>query len=112
GKLKPGMFGRVAIVHDRRDDVVLIPRSAVMIEDARSTVFVVNEGKAERRPIVAGYVNDGMIEIVNGIKPGDQVITVGQNSLKNGARVAAVNDPLPALPHPEFEESEQVAAVE
>src|SRR5690606_13252014 len=63
GKLKPGMFGRVAIVHDRRDDVVLIPRSAVMIEDARSTVFVVNEGKAERRPIVAGYVNDGMIEI-------------------------------------------------
>lgn len=111
GKLKPGMFGRVAIVHDTRSNAVLVPRSAVMVEDARSSVFVVSDGKAERRSVVTGYVNDGMIEIVDGIAPGDWVITVGQNSLKNGARVAAVNSPLPE-PGPELDAAEQVAAVE
>lgn len=110
-KLKPGMFGRVAIVYDTRDETVLVPRSAVVFEDARTSVFVVTDGAAERRSVVTGYINDGMIEIVDGVAAGEQVITVGQNSLKAGARVAVVNSDIPALPDSELVESEeQVAA--
>lgn len=107
--LKPGMFGRVAIVYDRRQDTLLVPRSAVITQDAKSTVFVVNEGTAQRRVVETGYANNGSIEIVSGLEKGDRVVTVGQNSLKDGARVSIINgdtveDPVKA------EEETQVAA--
>ncbi|HEX6929885.1 MAG TPA: efflux RND transporter periplasmic adaptor subunit, partial [Gammaproteobacteria bacterium] len=41
GKLKPGMFGRIDIIYDRHEDAILIPRAAVITQDAKDTVFVV-----------------------------------------------------------------------
>jgi membrane fusion protein (multidrug efflux system) len=89
--LKPGMFGRVAIVHDRRQDTLLVPRTAVITQDAKDTVFVVNDGTAQRRAVTTGYTNNGSIEIVAGLEDGDRVVTVGHNSLKDGARVSVIN---------------------
>lgn len=89
--LKPGMFGRVAIVHDRRQDTLLVPRTAVITQDAKDTVFVVNEGTAQRRAVTTGYANNGSIEIISGLEDGDRVVTVGHNSLKDGARVSVIN---------------------
>lgn len=98
GTLKPGMFGRVQIIHDTRSDTLLVPRNAVITEDARSAVFVVRDGVAQRQVVRTGYVNNGSIEIVEGLQAGDKVITVGQNSLKDGARVAITNgDDAPSL---------------
>ncbi|HEX6928678.1 MAG TPA: efflux transporter periplasmic adaptor subunit, partial [Gammaproteobacteria bacterium] len=51
----------------------------------------VRDGVAERQTVNTGYTNNGAVEIVDGLQPGDIVITVGQNSLKDGARVAVVN---------------------
>ena len=89
--LRPGMFGRVAIIYDRRQDTLLVPRSAVITQDAKNTVFVVNDGLAQRRVVEVGYTNNGSIEIVSGLEKGDRVVTVGQNSLKDGARVSIIN---------------------
>lgn len=92
GNLKPGMFGRVSIVYDVHDDAVLVPRGAVLIEDAKSTVFVIRDGRAQRQAVITGYTNNGSIEILEGIEAGDQVVTVGQNSLKEGVAVAVTNN--------------------
>lgn len=110
--LKPGMFGRVAIVHDTRTDAVLVPRASVVTEDAKANVFVVRDGMAQRQIVETGYITNGSIEIRDGIKAGDAVITVGQSSLKDGARVAVINeDVLPdAAPGDELPGKEQVAA--
>jgi membrane fusion protein (multidrug efflux system) len=43
GELKPGMFGRVAIVYDHRDDALTVPRSALVEEDGETAVFVVDK---------------------------------------------------------------------
>ncbi|HEX7029778.1 MAG TPA: efflux RND transporter periplasmic adaptor subunit [Gammaproteobacteria bacterium] len=91
GKLKPGMFGRLDIVYDVHADAVLVPRAAVVIEDAKSAVFVIRDGHAQRQAVTTGYANNGSVEILDGIQPGDQVVTVGQNSLKDGAPVAVIN---------------------
>lgn len=91
GKLKPGMFGRLDIVYDVRSEAVLVPRAAVVIEDAKSAVFVIRDGHAQRQAVTTGYANNGSVEIIEGIQPGDQVVTVGQNSLKDGAPVAIIN---------------------
>lgn len=107
--LKPGMFGRVDIVYDRHEDVVLIPRTAVISEDAKNTVFVVRDGQAQRQVVKTGYAQNGSIEILEGLQAGDQVITVGKNSLKDGARVAVTNSD--TLPDATLVESEEQVAV-
>lgn len=88
--LKPGMFGRVDIVYDVRNQTLLVPRSAVLQEDAESAVFVVKDGVASRRTVTIGYSNNGSIEVTSGVQVGDQVVTIGQGSLKEGSKVNVV----------------------
>src|SRR5690606_32299484 len=71
GALKPGMFGRIDIIYDRHEDALLIPRAAVITQDAKNTVFVVRDGLAQRQVVTTGYTNNGSIEIVNGLETGD-----------------------------------------
>lgn len=91
GMLKPGMFGRFNIVYDQRDDVLQIPRSAIVASDIGPVVFVVEDGIANRRPVETGYSSEGNVEIVSGISDDDQVIVVGQIGLKNGAKIVVVD---------------------
>jgi membrane fusion protein, multidrug efflux system len=90
-ELKPGMFGRVEILYDRRDAATLVPKDAVLTEDAAQSVFVVANGKARRRPIKIGYADAEHYEVLDGLKSGDEVVTTGQANLKDDAKVHVVN---------------------
>jgi membrane fusion protein, multidrug efflux system len=90
-ELKPGMFGRVEVLYDRRESATLVPKDAVLTEDAAQSVFVVADGKARRQPIRIGYSDAWNYEVLEGLKAGDQVVTTGQASLKDDARVHVVN---------------------
>ena len=90
-ELKPGMFGRVEIQYDRRDKALLVPKDAVLTEDAASSVFVVADKKARRHTIKTGYDDGGNYEVLEGLKAGDQVVTTGQANLKDDAKVEIVN---------------------
>lgn len=90
-ELKPGMFGRVEILYDRRDAAVLVPKDAVITEDAAQSVFVVHNGKALRRPIKVGYSDSAHYEVLEGLKAGDEVVITGQANLKDEAKVHVVN---------------------
>lgn len=97
-ELKPGMFGRVEILYDRRDAAVLVPKDAVITEDAAQTVFVVANGKARRQPIKVGYADGAHYEVLEGLQSGDEVVTTGQANLKDDAKVHVVNAPGAAAP--------------
>ena len=60
---------------------------------ARPKVFVVKDGKATERAVQIGLSNGAMIEIVSGLKDGEQVVVVGQGAVKPGAAVRIVNTP-------------------
>ncbi len=93
--LKPGLFGRVEILHDLHKDVPVIPRSAVITEDELSHVFVISdEGSAIRRAIQLGYEREGMIEVAEGLSKGETVVTAGKASLSDGTRVEVVGQDL------------------
>lgn len=92
-RLKPGMFGRIAIVYDQRLDVLLIPRSALLEEAAGTSVFVVEDGVAKRRLVRTGYSEQGMVEILDGLDDRDAVVTVGQIGLKEDSKVTVINAP-------------------
>jgi len=90
--LKPGLFGRVEILYDLHEDVPVIPRSAVITEDERSHVFVIDdEGSASRRNVELGYEHSGMVEVRDGVKNGETVVTAGKGSLSEGAKVEVID---------------------
>ncbi|HXV39700.1 MAG TPA: efflux RND transporter periplasmic adaptor subunit [Steroidobacteraceae bacterium] len=93
GLLRPGMFARVAIVYERKPDALQIPRTALLDGDGPPKVFVVQDGKAAERTVELGLSNGAMIEVVSGLKDGEQVVTVGQGAVKPGAAVRIVNTP-------------------
>ena len=70
----------------------VIPRSAVITEDESSHVFVVDgQGAASRRNVQLGYERAGVVEVLQGVAPGETVVTAGKGSLSDGVRVEAID---------------------
>ncbi len=90
-RIKPGMFGRMSIVYDVHENALQVPRSAIVEEIGTTSVFVVEEDVALRRPVTTGFSANGMIEIIDGIDDNENVITVGQVGLKPDAAVTVIN---------------------
>ncbi len=93
-RLKPGMFGRIGIVFDMRANALQIPRSAIVESAGQSSVFVVSEGVVERRLISTGYAESGRIEVLQGLDDIDEIVVVGQTSLKDGSKISVINAPV------------------
>lgn len=93
GLLRPGMFARVAIIYERKLDALQIPRTALLDGDGPPKVFVVKDGKAAERAVQLGLSNGAYVEVVTGLKDGEQVVVVGQAAIKPGATVRIVNTP-------------------
>ena len=90
GRLKPGMFASVSIITDRHLNTLIIPKKGLIIETDEDDVYVVAEGKARRTRVELGFVEGDQVEVVQGLEEGNQVITVGQDGLKNGMAVRPV----------------------
>jgi membrane fusion protein, multidrug efflux system len=90
-RLKPGMFARVNIVYERREEALQLPRSAIVDADGTQSVFVVADGKAAQRPVQTGLANNGWIEVTGGLQGDEQVVVIGQGGLKTGTVVKVVD---------------------
>ena len=95
-RLRPGLFGRVQVIHDQRIGVPLVDESALLSEDGEVAVFVARQSAdgtghtVERRTIETGYRGDGGVEIISGLSVGETVVTAGKNSLRDGAPVRII----------------------
>jgi len=89
--IKPGMFGRMNIVYDKHENVLQVPRSAVIESASDTSVFVVEDEVGIRKTVETGFSGNGMVEITSGLTDGEKVIIVGHVGLKNGANVVVVN---------------------
>ena len=87
GQLKPGMFSTVRIITDVHRRALIIPKKALVLETDEDDVFVVDADSARRVRIELGYVDGDRVEVLSGLHPGANVITVGQEGLKDGAFV-------------------------
>jgi len=92
-RIKPGMFGRISVVYDVHENALQIPRSAIVEDAGTMSVFVVEDNVAIRKIVTTGFGNRGMVEIVSGLEDGEQVVTVGQVSLKQDSKVTIINRP-------------------
>ncbi|MGD2136613.1 MAG: efflux RND transporter periplasmic adaptor subunit [Gammaproteobacteria bacterium] len=77
--LKPDMFADVTIHAQRKVDAIVIPAEAVVRSGEREQVFVVREpGKFEPRDVKLGVTAKGMVQVIEGVSPGERVVTSSQ----------------------------------
>jgi membrane fusion protein (multidrug efflux system) len=86
-RLRPGLFVRVMLVLNERNDAIQVPEQALVPQGQDQYVFRVVDGKAALTKITTGIRRDGMVEIVEGLGPEDEVVTAGQLKLRDGAPV-------------------------
>jgi len=91
-RLKAGMFAKVRIITETKENVVKIPASAVVNRFGEQYVFSVDKSDsalpaARKRIIVPGIVIDGVMEVRQGLAPNEEVVIRGQTLLEDGSRV-------------------------
>ena len=90
GKLSPGFFARLRVVTERRPNAILVPESAIFPLGGRTLVYKVVDGKAQQQEVVLGQRMPGQVEVREGLKPDDVVVTSGQQRLRNNMAVRIV----------------------
>ncbi|MBM4017544.1 MAG: efflux RND transporter periplasmic adaptor subunit [Planctomycetes bacterium] len=87
--LKPGMFAGVELARTLARDRTLVPREAVIDTGARQVALVsLGEGRFEPRQVRVGVeAEGGMLEIIEGLRPGEMVVVSGQFLLDSEARL-------------------------
>jgi RND family efflux transporter MFP subunit len=99
GVLKPGLFAHVMLYTSAAKDAVLVPITSLLYEGEKIRVFLIEGDRAKERFIKAGNKYGEMMEIVEGVKEGEQVVVAGQQNLFENAKVqiqSPIKSPDPA----------------
>lgn len=92
--LRSGMYANVSILAQEKPHTLLAPRTAITTIDDKPAVFVVkSDNTVEQRQVTTGLFDKDNIEILSGLKEGEKVVTAGQSSLIDGAKVEVTNNP-------------------
>lgn len=95
-RLKPGMFARVSLDLERRDNALLVPEQAIVPRGDGRYVFRIVDGKAQLASVEIGVRRPGEVEIVKGLEAGENIVIDGQLKLQDGAAVTVLaNKPEP-----------------
>lgn len=101
-KLRDSAFARIQMVMDTREDALLVPKEAIVEENARTYLFVVKElssedstgqsdgpeYKAIKVDVATGLENSDFVEVIEGLEDNDRVVTYGQQTLKSESRIS------------------------
>ncbi|MCP3678595.1 MAG: hypothetical protein GY721_13735, partial [Deltaproteobacteria bacterium] len=96
GEILPGMFARAEVVKSEVTDAIVIPLYAVITRRDDRFVYIEEGGKAAIRRVDVGILDGWCIEVLSGLRVGEQVIVVGHRSIEEGQEVnvaRAVTDP-------------------
>ncbi|MCZ6691844.1 MAG: efflux RND transporter periplasmic adaptor subunit [Planctomycetota bacterium] len=82
--LLPGMFGQAEVVLQRVEDVFSAPKGAIVTDGAERYAFVQQkEGAYKKTSVVLGLTDGRLVEVVDGLYPGDTVVTSGNHELSS-----------------------------
>jgi RND family efflux transporter MFP subunit len=88
--LRPGMWAAVEIELQKKENALLIPAEALVIEKNKNSVFVVRDKKALKVALTTGFDDGVNLEILKGCGPNDAVIVAGKQSVTDGQKVQAI----------------------
>ena len=85
--LRPGMFVAVTIIGARHENVPVVPRRALTDRGGKRVVFVLKGQRVVRQEVTLGLGNDNVVEIRDGVHPGDRVVVRGLETLTDQMNV-------------------------
>src|SRR3990170_3996897 len=88
----PGSQASVTLRLDERRDALLVPKQALIERDGRTFVYAIVDGKARRRPVVAGESQDEMVELTSGAVEGEWIVVAAPRTMAEGLRVRVLED--------------------
>lgn len=88
--LKAGMFGRVSFVSLSQSEALMIPREAIIGSVKKPEVFVVENGVAIKRPIIAGAESGTNVQLLSGLKENETIVVNGHNNLRDSMAVSII----------------------
>lgn len=89
---RPGFLARIAFALGTKENVRLVPASAIVNDGGGNmAVYVVENDIATRRAVRTGVTSEGRVEIVDGVETGEIVVVTGTNNLRDGVAVRIVN---------------------
>jgi len=88
--LRPGMWAAVEIELQKKENALLIPAEALVIEKNKNSVFVVRDKKALKVALTTGFDDGVNVEILKGCGLNDAVIVAGKQSVTDGQKVQAI----------------------
>ena len=91
-KFRSGVTATISIDVYHNDSALVTERKNVMNDHAGDYVFVAHEDRAEKRYVTLGQSSLLDVEIVDGLKPGDRLVTEGQLNLEDGTLLKVVGD--------------------
>jgi membrane fusion protein (multidrug efflux system) len=86
--LKPGLFISVELGLERRENALLVDEEALVPEGARQYVFVVRDNRAVRVEVKLGTRQQGAVEVVEGLRAGEQLVVRGTSRIRPNQPVA------------------------
>lgn len=90
--LRTGSLARVVWIARSTHDALMVPAPSLIIAADGADLMVVNEGVAERRRVQVGTRREADIEILEGVRIGDQVIVAGAHQVRPGAPVKVLKN--------------------
>jgi len=100
--LKPGMFAKVRVITERKNNIVKIPAAAMINRFGEQYVYVIEKDPADpefnvvrKRIITPGILIDGILEVQSGLAPDEEVVVRGQTLIDDGSRVNIIERTAP-----------------
>lgn len=90
--LRPGLYAEGRIILEVKRGVVTLPADVALRRGERFLAFVVKDGRAETRELIVGARDGNTLEILEGLRAGEQVVVMGQHRLTDGSAVALADD--------------------
>jgi multidrug efflux pump subunit AcrA (membrane-fusion protein) len=87
--IKSGAFARVTLTVGEQQNVLLVPKDAIVTQGPRQIVYTVHEGKASPVPVQRTTFHDGFAVVTGQLEPGQQVVIRGNERLRPGQPVQA-----------------------
>lgn len=85
--LQPGNRFMVQLTTETEEQVIAIPTLSIIREESDTIVFVQQGDQYQKRKVKLGRINGEYQEVIEGVKDGEQLVTTGQNTLKDGQKV-------------------------
>lgn len=86
-EFRPGMLVQLSFPNQTHENILAVPRRALLEEEGVYSVYVVKGNKAEKRNVTVGIKHDDLVEIVSGLEEGEEVATEKAYSLTDGMEV-------------------------